>query len=113
MASQMAPAKVTILTTKINVGESDYKFISKQETLDFDGFQKIYKTTNEDTEDSEKILTDKMVKLKIGDELKYNIINSTEKFSKPPHARYTEASLVKKLDDIVCNYDACIGVAFG
>jgi len=101
IASQMAPAKVTILTTKINVGESEYKFISKQETLDFDGYQRIYKANIEDNDsDSDNEVTDKIIKLNVGDEVNYNTINSIQKFSKPPHARYTEASLVKKLDDL-------------
>ena len=100
VASQMSPAKMEILNTKIDVGDSDYKFISKQERVLFDGFQILYSNTNDDSDSDENELVKKILKLKVGDVVHYQEITSTEKYSKPTQSRYTEASLVKKLDDI-------------
>jgi len=104
LASQMSHAKVEILTNKISVEGYEHKFISKSEKILFDGFLKLkMKEENEDSEEDENVNVKNNVikhRPKKGDILKYAEINSTEKYSKPPHARFTEASLVKKLDEM-------------
>lgn len=100
VSSQMSPTKMEIYTIKIDIGESDYKFISKQERVLFDGFQKLYKITKEEDTDDEDSMVNKIQKVKKGDELNYIEIKATEKYSRPTNSRFTEASLVKKLDDM-------------
>ena len=102
IASQMSPAKVEILTNKITVEGHKHKFVSKSEKILFDGFLKLkMKEEDNDSEEDDNVKNN-VIKHKPskGDELKYQEINSTEKYSKPPHARFTEASLVKKLDEM-------------
>jgi DNA topoisomerase I len=111
----------------IKVKKSDIKknieeieFIGKHEKIIFDGFLKASgfgsteKDEDEDEKDDEeesvarklvkshksKKLEELFGKLKKGDKLYCFYLNSEEKFTKPPHARYTEASLVKKLDEL-------------
>ena len=100
VASQMKPCKLEILTTKISQKNSEHKFVFKNEHITFMGFKILYNVdNNEDNEDSEE---DSNIDIKIPKNtiLKYKNIISTQKYSKPPHARYTEASLVKKLDEM-------------
>lgn len=100
VASQMSSAKVEICTTKISVSkEPDYYFTTKNEKILFDGFLKVYKPTQEN-EDSDEESNNTFIKLKKGDILKKREIMSSERFSKPPHGRFTEASLIKKLDEM-------------
>ena len=101
VASQMSSAKVEICTTKISVSKSsDYYFTTKSEKILFDGFLKVYKPTNDNEDDDENIEDKEFIKLKKGDILTRKSIVSSERFSKPPHGRFTEASLVKKLDEM-------------
>lgn len=103
VASQMSSAKVEICTTKISVSKSpDYYFTTKSEKILFDGFLKVYKPTNDNEDEDEKdnIEDKEFIKLKKGDILTRKSIVSSERFSKPPHGRFTEASLVKKLDEM-------------
>ena len=100
VASQMSSAKVEICTTKISVSkEPDYYFTTKNEKILFDGFLKVYKPTQEN-EDSDEESSNPFIKLKKGDILKKKEIMCSERFSKPPHGRFTEASLIKKLDEM-------------
>jgi DNA topoisomerase I len=97
MASQMANAILNIQTIKIdglNNGESILPkkslFVSKLETIDFDGFLKLYNTHDSDNEKGYiKIKKDKIVDMK-------NILVS-EEYTKPPY-RYNEAGLIKFMD---------------
>ena len=101
VASQMSPAKVDILTTKISISNvPEYYFTSKSEKITFDGFLKVYKPSNIDEDEEDDKLETKFIKLKKGDKLTYESIISNEKFTKPPHGRFSEASLVKKLDEM-------------
>ena len=101
VASQMSKAQVDLNTTKISVSECEkHHFITKSETIKFDGFLKVYKYKEDVNEDEEEEIKVDKLKLKKGDILKRNCIKSTQKYSKPPHGRFTEASLVKKLDEM-------------
>ena len=105
MASLMTNASVEIITTKIKLFENekiDYCFVSKNEKILFDGFLKIYKPLNLDSDGNvieETNENNEIISVKKGDILVRENIISKEKYSKPKHSRYTEASLVKKLDD--------------
>lgn len=97
IASQMSDAKLekTIITIKISTTKE--KFLAKGEVLLFEGFLKVYLESNDDEaeEDKEGILPP----VKINDTLVANEISATERFSNHP-PRYTEASLVKKLEEL-------------
>ncbi len=98
IASQMADAQIEKTTINIHIDNTTEKFVANGEVVMFDGFLKVYReSTDEDdnAEDSTHILP----AMKEGDELQRREIIATEKFSLAP-ARYTEASLVKKLEDL-------------
>ena len=98
IASQMTDAQIEKTTINIHIDNTTEKFVANGEVVVFDGFLKVYReSTDEDdnAEDSTHILP----AMKEGDELQRREIIATEKFSLAP-ARYTEASLVKKLEDL-------------
>ena len=98
IASQMADAQIEKTTINIHIDNTPEKFVANGEVVVFDGFLKVYReSTDEDdnAEDSTHILP----AMKEGDELQRREIIATEKFYLAP-ARYTEASLVKKLEDL-------------
>ena len=98
IASQMADAQIEKTTINIHIDNTTEKFVANGEVVVFDGFLKVYReSTDEDdnAEDSTHILP----AMKEGDELQRREIIATEKFSLAP-ARYTEASLMKKLEDL-------------
>ena len=90
LASQMAPALFDSM--QVNISNGDYGLRANGSKLLFDGYQKIYSSNME--EDRDKILPD----LSEGEALKANDIKSDQKFTEPP-ARFTEASLVKDLEE--------------
>lgn len=97
-ASQMADAKLEKTTATINISTSQEKFIAQGEVIKFDGFLKLYiEGTDEEPEENgdNKLLPP----LKTGQILNANEIIAKEIFKRPP-ARYTEASLVKKLEEM-------------
>ena len=83
-------------TTKVVINVNDYIFVANGSVIKFDGFMKIYieGSDDESKEDKENILPE----LDKEDKLKQDKINYTQKFTLPP-ARYTEASLVKALEE--------------
>ena len=74
-----------------------FKFIASGEVLKFDGFLKVYMESSDTEEDDEEI-KGMLPLLKVGENLEENRILATEKFKQHP-PRYTEASLVKKLEE--------------
>ncbi len=91
VASQMAPAIYTTRTIKINV--SKYEFRASGSTIDFEGYLKIYKK-NEEKE--EEILMPKVLEK---EEVFLSKIEEDQHFTQPP-ARFSEASLIKTLEEI-------------
>lgn len=102
VASQMSASKSELCTVKINISNRPELFISKIEKIVFDGYKKIYED-NDNNEDEEKDKEENICiikeALKENDILTYNKITSTEKYKTPP-PRYTEASLIKKMEKI-------------
>ena len=90
LASQMAPAKIEKTTVKIEISSQENYFEAKGEIVVFDGFLKVYSSGKKD---------EFLPELTNGDNLNFNEIIAKEVFSRPP-ARYTEGSLVKKLEDL-------------
>ena len=104
VASQMSSSITDIYTISIKISNRDEFFISKAEKLIFDGYKKIYDDTikKEDDPDTEDNVLDSnfiISNIKEGEILKYIKITSFEKYSNPP-LRYTEASLIKKMEKI-------------
>lgn len=98
IASQMADAQLEKTTISINIGNTSEKFVATGEVVSFDGFLKVYLESTDDEEHAEDA-SHILPALKEGDELQRREILATEKYSLAP-ARYTEASLVKKLEDL-------------
>ena len=91
LASQMAPAKLEKTTATIKISTSKEVFEAKGEVIIFDGFLKVYGASKKDPE----ILPE----IELGDKLSCQTINARQIFARPP-ARYSEGSLVKKLEDL-------------
>ncbi len=98
LASQMANAKIEKTVIEIGNSKLPQHFEAQGEVIIFDGFLKAYgilKAEDDDEENNEKLLP----KVTVGEDLDYKKIEATEKFSRPS-ARYTEAGLVKKLEEL-------------
>jgi len=98
LASQMANAKLEKTVIEIGNPELLQHFEAQGEVIVFDGFLRaygIYKNEDEEQEDGDKILP----KVSVGEALAYKKITAVEKFSRPV-SRFTEAGLVKKLEEL-------------
>ena len=98
LASQMANAKLEKTIIEIGNPELQQHFEAQGEVIVFDGFLRaygIYKNEDEEQEDGDKILP----KVSVGEALVYKKITAVEKFSRPV-SRFTEAGLVKKLEEL-------------
>ena len=96
ISSQMSQAKLERTTLKVGSNSYENLFIARGEILIFDGFLKVYlESLDEEEEKLEGILPN----VKIGDNLKLNSMESIQRFSRSP-SRYTEASLVRKLEEL-------------
>jgi DNA topoisomerase-1 len=98
LATQMAQAKIANTTYKIEAGRNkEFEFQTKGQRIIFAGFMKAYTEGSDNPEaaldSTEKILPN----IKVGTVLELEKLESEQKFTQPP-ARYTEASLVKKLE---------------
>lgn len=97
-ASQMADAQIEKTTVSIGLSNSPEKFQANGEVITFDGFIKVYRESTDDEEAGED-LSRMLPAMKAGDRLERKDIQATERYSQPP-LRYTEASLVKKLEEL-------------
>ena len=98
LASQMTNAKLEKTVIEIGNPELPQHFEAQGEVIIFDGFLRaygIYKNEDEEQEDGDKILP----KVNVGEALVYKKITAVEKFSRPV-SRFTEAGLVKKLEEL-------------
>ncbi|TAI48070.1 type I DNA topoisomerase [Flagellimonas allohymeniacidonis] len=98
LASQMSDAVLERTNVKIKASTHNEEFIANGEVVKFDGFLKVYLegTDEEDkTEEQEGMLP----AMEVGEALQNLFISATERFTRPPY-RYTEASLVKKLEEL-------------
>jgi DNA topoisomerase-1 len=97
LASQMADAELERTLVKISANTHKEEFTASGEVIKFDGFLKVYLEgkDEEDVEEQEGILPP----LSEGDPLFNKYITATERFTRPPY-RFTEASLVKKLEEL-------------
>ena len=98
IASQMADAILEKTIVKIGISTiNDAELKAEGEVLKFDGFLKVYLASKEDDDEDEA--KGILPPLKVGQSLDLKNMKATERFTRPP-ARYTEASLVKKLEEL-------------
>ena len=96
IASQMADALLERTTATVNISTTTEDLIAQGEVVKFDGFLKVYLEGKDDEDDEEN--SKMLPPLTIGQILDLDILKGTERFSRPS-ARYTEASLVKALEE--------------
>jgi DNA topoisomerase-1 len=97
VASQMADAVVEKTSISIDMSNSPVTFQANGEVIKFDGFLKVYtESSDQENGDEDRYVIPPVVK---GMPLAYDNITATQKFTAPP-PRYTEASLVKKLEEL-------------
>ena len=99
ISSQMASAKLERTIVSIDISKADEQFQAKGEVLIFDGFLKVYLEGRDDEEDEDEDVSGMLPPLSEGQKLEPQEISGTERFTKAS-ARYTEASLVKKLEEL-------------
>jgi len=90
LASQMAPAALERTEVTITISDHSETFLAKGEVLKFDGFMKVYGGGKDDT---------LLPAVQPGQALQAASVTATESFTRPP-ARYSEASLVRKLEEL-------------
>ena len=96
IASQMTDASLEKTNVKIKSSNHEILFTSTGQVVKFDGFLKVYSEAKGDgVEEDNSILP----KIDLNEDLKFTYIRANQRFSRPPF-RYTEASLVKKLEDL-------------
>jgi DNA topoisomerase I len=98
IASQMSDAELEKTTAKVTVSGATEIFVAQGEVLKFDGFLKVYMEGTDD-EDSEDENSSMLPPMKVGETIDSREISATQRFTHHP-ARYTEASLVKKLEEL-------------
>ena len=96
ISSQMSDAQIERTVVNIDSNSFDEIFIARGEVIKFDGFLRVY---NEGTDDEVQEEKGTLPQLNVNENLDLVNIISRESFSRPP-SRYTEASLVKKLEEL-------------
>ncbi len=96
IASQMSDAQLERTNVKINASTHNETFTANGEVITFDGFLKVYlEGTDDENVEQEGMLP----AMKVNETLLNNFITATERYTRPP-ARFTEAALVKKLEEL-------------
>lgn len=98
IASQMSDAQLERTNVKIAANTHSEQFNANGEVIKFDGFLKVY-MEGLDEEDTAEEQEGMLPAMKVGEALENGFITATERFSRPPY-RFTEASLVKKLEEL-------------
>ncbi|WP_396211557.1 type I DNA topoisomerase [Flavobacterium sp.] len=96
LASQMSDAELERTNVKIEANNHSEVFAASGEVIKFEGFLKVYLEGHDDDDDEQEGM---LPALKLNEKLQNNNITATERYSRPA-SRYTEASLVKKLEEL-------------
>lgn len=100
MASQMADAELEKTIAEISISTQQELLKAEGEVLKFDGFLKVYNEGKDEDDENEEENTEGMLPpLEINQKVELNEMVATERFTRP-QSRYTEASLVKKLEEL-------------
>jgi DNA topoisomerase-1 len=100
IASQMNPALLDQTTIDVNangLSGAEYTFRATGSVMKFDGFLAVYEEGKDQKDEEDEELKHKLPAVTAGEELKFNVLKPEQHFTEPP-ARYTEATLVKKLE---------------
>ena len=97
IASQMSDAEIEKTSIVINISNRNEQFIASGEVITFDGFLKVYLESNDDENDNE--ISDMLPTMTQGEHPICHSITATERYTQHP-PRYTEASLVRKLEEL-------------
>ena len=100
MASQMADAELEKTIAKISISTNKEELTAQGEVLKFEGFLKVYREDRDEEDINEEETTEGMLPpLEINQQLEFKEMKAVERFSRPA-PRFTEASLVKKLEEL-------------
>ncbi|HEX5154356.1 MAG TPA: type I DNA topoisomerase [Parafilimonas sp.] len=99
IASQMSDAEFEKTTAKIAISTNRQELSAQGEVLKFDGFLKVYMEDKDEEDVSDEDAEGLLPQLRIGQSLSLNEMQAVERFTRPA-PRYTEASLVKKLEEL-------------
>ncbi len=99
IASQMADAELENTTAKINISTNNQELTASGQVIKFDGFLKVYLESTDEDEENDNGDESRLPNLTVGQALAFEKMTATERFTKHA-ARYTEASLVKKLEEL-------------
>ena len=100
IASQMANAELEKTTVKIGVSTIPGETLNATgEVLKFDGFLKVYLEGKDDEDEEDETTKGILPPLSVGQVIDLNEMSATERFTRPP-SRYTEAMLVKKMEEL-------------
>ena len=98
-ASQMADAQIEKTTVTISMSGATEQFVANGEVVKFDGFLKVYRESSDDEAEGQENTSHTLPPMAEGLPLQRNEIIATQRFSQGP-VRYTEASLVRKLEEL-------------
>ena len=99
IASQMSDAELEKTTAKIAISTNSQELSAQGEVLKFDGFLKVYMEDKDEEDVTEEDAEGMLPQLRVGQSLTLNQMQAIERFTRPA-PRYTEASLVKKLEEL-------------
>ena len=100
IASQMADAQIEKTVAEISIsGMPDFKFVATGEVIKFDGFLKVYIESNDDEQEDGSTDSTRLPLLKNGMVLTLDAADAIQRYTMHPQ-RYTEASLVKKMEEL-------------
>ncbi|RAU83100.1 type I DNA topoisomerase [Pontibacter arcticus] len=99
IASQMADAKIEKTTVTIGISTKPEKLVATGEVIKFEGFLKVYIESKDDEELEDDDVKGMLPPLSVGQQISLRQMLATQRYSRPA-ARYTEASLVKKLEEL-------------
>ena len=98
-ASQMADAQIEKTTVTISMTGAKEQFVANGEVVKFDGFLKVYRESSDDDVDGQEDASHMLPLMIEGEQLQRDEITATQRFTQGP-VRYTEASLVRKLEEL-------------
>jgi DNA topoisomerase-1 len=96
IASQMADAQLERTTATVGISSTSEELVAQGEVIKFEGFLKVYMESSDDEDEEQKGM---LPPLNINQVLRLSDMKATERFTRNP-PRYTEASLVKKLEEM-------------
>jgi DNA topoisomerase-1 len=99
MACQMADAELEKTIAKINISTNNQDLTAQGEVLKFEGFLKVYREDRDEDDTEEEDAEGMLPPLEVNQPVEFKEMKATERFSRPA-PRFTEASLVKKLEEL-------------